>query len=93
MDSTFPRRLDFGRATFLSVASVGRAKNRPVTDSDEIDTVDSFLPYDSTPDIASVWAVWKESSVTVPEPSTISLLGMGIFGIFLARRRHRLVNN
>ena len=82
-----------GRATFLSVASVGRAKNRPVTSSDEIDGVDTFLPYDSTSDIASVWAVWKDSSVAVPEPSTISLLGTGLFAIILARRRLRLGNS
>ncbi len=38
---------------------------------------------------AQNWALWTKSSVAVPEPSTLALLGIGLFGIGISRRRKK----
>jgi hypothetical protein len=60
-------------------------------DPDEIVTSSGLLAYDtSTPatdnDLGrAVWAKWS----AVPEPSTLALLPLGLFGVFLVYRRKR----
>jgi hypothetical protein len=65
---------------------VSSASNNFIT-TDYVDLFNQYQAVDSSNQADVTWAVWTPVSSSVPEPSTMALLVLGILGAALASRR------